>query len=79
MENIEVTCTKLRNTFKSGKTKSYDWRMSQLRLIQKMVKENEPVILDALRQDLGRCPMESMAMDLMIVLTEIKEALKNLE
>jgi aldehyde dehydrogenase (NAD+) len=43
----------LKTTFHSGKTKSLEWRKSQLRGIQAMIKENYQEFVDALRNDLG--------------------------
>ena len=44
----------LRECFDNGKTKSYDWRVSQLESIVKMVDEREKDILAALHQDLSK-------------------------
>ena len=45
---------RLRNTFNSGKTRDYEWRIKQLKQIKKMLKENEITFAQALANDLGR-------------------------
>ncbi|KAK6923476.1 Aldehyde dehydrogenase domain [Dillenia turbinata] len=49
----------LRESFKSGKTKSYDWRVEQLKGIAKMVEEKENDILHALHLDLSKPSFEA--------------------
>lgn len=49
----------LRETFGSGKTKSYEWRVSQLQAIVKLADEREKDIIGALRSDLNKSEFES--------------------
>lgn len=49
----------LQNVFRSGRTKSYEWRMSQLKSIAKMLQEMEKDILEALHQDLEKPEIEA--------------------
>lgn len=48
----------LRKNFGTGKTKSYEWRISQLEAIQKMTAEKEKEISEALYKDLGKPELE---------------------
>lgn len=43
----------LRQTFRSGATKSIAWRRTQLKAIVRMIEENTDLIGDAIRSDLG--------------------------
>ena len=57
-ETSEDTCAdyvkKLNISFRSGKTLSYAWRLSQLQSLKLLVKENEKAIIEALGTDLGK-------------------------
>ncbi|CAE7496972.1 ALDH3I1 [Symbiodinium sp. CCMP2456] len=44
----------LRQTFRSGRTKSYEWRRSQLLAIERMLHAEEVKIAEALAKDLRR-------------------------
>lgn len=59
MENLEESLAELRQTFKSGKTRSVEWRKTQLRALLDLVRENEEKIFGALNQDLGKHPVEA--------------------
>lgn len=58
------TVDSLRQTFASGRTKSYKWRISQLRGIERLVDERESEIAAALSADLGRVPSEAWLGDI---------------
>lgn len=49
----------LRGAFATGKTRSYQWRESQLKGLLKMTEEHEQDIADALRADLSKPELES--------------------
>jgi len=50
----------LRVSFASGKTRSYEWRISQVKALLKMVDEQQDQIIDALRSDLAKPPLETV-------------------
>jgi len=50
----------LRVSFGSGKTRSYEWRISQVKALLKMVDEQQDQIIDALRSDLAKPPLETV-------------------
>lgn len=79
LDAVESTCLRLKATFKSGKTKSYSWRMDQLRQLNKLIIENETAMIEALRQDLGRCAMEASALDLVLLTSELRETMNHLK
>ncbi|RVX22592.1 Aldehyde dehydrogenase family 3 member H1 [Vitis vinifera] len=49
----------LRGTYASGKTRSYQWRVAQLKNLMKIVDDHEKDILDAIRADLSKPEQES--------------------
>ena len=74
-KDITAKVNKLRESFDSGKTLSYEWRYAELLALRKMCKENEPIIADALNKDLGRGNFEAIALELVPVYMEIDHAL----
>jgi len=52
----------LRETFKKGKTRSYEFRLNQLINLQKLLEENSDEIDRALHKDLRRHKMECMCL-----------------
>jgi aldehyde dehydrogenase (NAD+) len=63
--------SELKQTFTSGKTKSLEWRQSQLLALKQMLEENEKAIYKALRNDLGKCEFESHVSEYGFVLKDI--------
>ncbi|XP_048231180.1 aldehyde dehydrogenase family 3 member F1 isoform X2 [Ricinus communis] len=59
MEKLEESLSEVRETFKSGKTRSAAWRKTQLKALIKLLKDNENEIFQALNQDLGKHPAEA--------------------
>ncbi|GER38355.1 aldehyde dehydrogenase [Striga asiatica] len=57
--NLDIEMGVLRHTFNSGKTKDESWRKTQLKNLLSLLTENEAEIYSALRQDLGKHPVES--------------------
>lgn len=49
----------LRASFASGKTRSYEWRRSQLTNLLKIADHHEQEIIEALRSDLSKPEFES--------------------
>lgn len=56
---IEQTNKDLRAYFHTGATKSIEWRKEQLRQLRKLVLENEQLLSEACRDDLGKPAFES--------------------
>lgn len=59
MGEIEDKLAELRQTFRSGITKSGAWRKNQLRALIELLQDNEDKIFKALHQDLGKHPVET--------------------
>ncbi|XP_047163318.1 aldehyde dehydrogenase family 3 member H1-like isoform X2 [Vigna umbellata] len=69
----------LRGAFATGKTRSYDWRVTQLKALEKLVADHEPEIIDALRKDLAKPPLETVAYEIAMLKNSSKVALKELK
>jgi aldehyde dehydrogenase (NAD+) len=69
---------RLRETFRSGRTRSIEWRIGQLEALEKMMAEREKDFADALSQDLGRNAVDAWLADVAPVAAESKYARKHL-
>ncbi|KAK8716361.1 hypothetical protein V6N13_043673 [Hibiscus sabdariffa] len=78
-DEATVLVNRLRKTFNSGKTKSYEWRISQLESISKMVDEKEKEIIKALHEDLSKPELEAYLSEILMVKTSCMLALKELK
>jgi aldehyde dehydrogenase (NAD+) len=56
--DVELLCSRLRNTFRAGVTASYRWRIEQLRAIERFMDEERSAIAAALADDLGKTPTD---------------------
>lgn len=68
VDKAAVLVKELRKTFSSGKTKSYEWRMSQLESISKMIDEKEKEIIEALHKDLSKPELEAFISEVCIII-----------
>lgn len=75
---LEATYSRLVNGVRTKK-RDYEWRVSQLRALKRMIEENEQVIFDALWKDLRKGPFECQATEQGVVISEIDDALKHLK
>ncbi|XP_020588551.1 aldehyde dehydrogenase family 3 member H1-like isoform X2 [Phalaenopsis equestris] len=69
----------LRESFSSGKTRSYAWRISQLKGIIRMIDEKEDEILNALHADLSKPRLESFVHEISIAKSSCTLAVKELQ
>lgn len=69
----------LRRVFASGRTRSLDWRLEQLRGIERLVEEREADIASALADDLGRSAVEAWLGDVASTKGEAVYARKHLK
>ncbi|TYK16698.1 aldehyde dehydrogenase family 3 member F1 [Cucumis melo var. makuwa] len=72
--NLEV----LRESFKNGRTRSYEWRKKQLSSLIQLIHDKENTIFEALYQDLGKHPVEIFRDEVGIVLKSANDALSSL-
>ena len=64
--------------FNSNETKSIDFRKQQLRKLKKILKENEPLLFDAIYLDFKKAKFETYTTELSLLYSEIDTALSNL-
>ncbi|KAJ6807239.1 aldehyde dehydrogenase family 3 member H1-like [Iris pallida] len=69
----------LRGSFNSGRTRSYDWRVKQLKAIEKMIVEKEKDITDALFSDLSKPQFESFLHEISLAKSACQFSVKNLK
>ncbi|HYB97719.1 MAG TPA: aldehyde dehydrogenase family protein [Candidatus Limnocylindrales bacterium] len=78
-DRIAAIPARLRETFRTGRTRPAAWRKEQLRAIEQLLKENTQRFEEALRKDLGKPAFEAYTTDLGFPLGEAALALKNLD
>ncbi|GAC16748.1 aldehyde dehydrogenase family protein [Aliiglaciecola lipolytica] len=69
----------VRDTFASGYSKDYAWRVEQLKQLELMIKEKQDDLLSALHTDLGKCKTEAWISELGFVLSDINHTIKHLK
>jgi aldehyde dehydrogenase (NAD+) len=69
----------LRTTFESEKTMDLAWRDKQLHALERMMEEQEQVLLDALGTDLGKHPLEAWFTEVSYVAHDAAYCRKNLQ
>ncbi len=79
MNRTEEILKKQHAFFAEGSTLNLGVRESALKKLYRAIKRNESVILDALRQDLGKSNMEAFMCEVGLSLTEISHMLKNMK
>ncbi|MEC8704749.1 MAG: aldehyde dehydrogenase family protein, partial [Asgard group archaeon] len=67
------------NYFSSGNTKTYEFRISQLKIIKEMLMDNQDEIIKMIQLDLKRPTFEIYTADYMVLIKEINYIIKNLK
>ncbi|CAA7392965.1 unnamed protein product [Spirodela intermedia] len=76
---LDESLAELRETFRSRKTRSAQWRRSQLKALLRFVQEDEEEICRVLEEDLGKPGGESFRDELGVLTKSLNLALDNLE
>ncbi|MBD2149615.1 aldehyde dehydrogenase [Pseudanabaena sp. FACHB-1277] len=76
--DIKAEIALQREFFATGKTKSYEFRKTQLEKLERLIKEHDQIILDALHQDLRKPAIEAFGSEVLVTTSEIKYILKHL-
>ncbi len=76
--DIKHIVEKQREFFRSGKTLDLEFRIRQLKRLKKMITDHEKEIDDALKEDLGRAPLEAYFCDIGSVILEINETISGI-
>jgi aldehyde dehydrogenase (NAD+) len=79
IEELDSHRTTLKNSYRSGVTKSYEWRLQELNKVRNFLINCETEIINALKADLGRCKLEAWSMDYAGTLNEVDTMIKNLK
>lgn len=69
----------MRKFFSEGNTRSYDFRLAQLKMLRYTIEKYESDIIHALYLDLGKAEFESYTSEIGLVLSELGHAMKNLK
>jgi acyl-CoA reductase-like NAD-dependent aldehyde dehydrogenase len=67
-----------RNFFREGKTRSISFRIMQLKILKRAIRQNEDRILEALWADLRKPPLEGYGAEIAFSIREINHAIRNL-
>ncbi|MBM7580703.1 aldehyde dehydrogenase family protein [Jeotgalibacillus terrae] len=78
-EDVQKIIDQQKTFFHSGVTKDVKFRISQLKRMQRVIKENEQDILDALNKDLGKNEFEGYVTEIGFTLKSIKTMIKNVK
>ncbi len=68
----------LRASFNAGKTRSIEWRLGQLRALERMITEQEAALNEAAEADLGKSNLEFFLTELSVLQKEITDTCKKL-
>ncbi|XAR55560.1 Aldehyde dehydrogenase (NAD(P)(+)) [Bertholletia excelsa] len=69
----------LRANFATGKTRSYEWRVSQLKSLLKLATDHEEDIVHALRSDLSKPTLETVVYEIALFKSSCEFILKKLK
>lgn len=70
--------SRLRGTYSTGRTRTYEWRVAQLEALKRMLTERERDIVEAVKADLGRNDFDSWFGDVAPPKGDVEYALKHL-
>ena len=78
-QDIDAVYSRLKKTFSHGKTRDLPWRKAQLKQLEKMLRDNEPALIQALNDDLGKSETEAWTAEIGFLLSDIRHTLKHLQ
>jgi len=76
MQQIVIT---QREFFSSQKTKDFNFRLKQLKILERVLKSNEQALYDAIYQDFKKSEFETFTSELALVYHDISDAKRNLK
>ena len=68
-----------RNYFNSNRTKSVDFRIAQLRRLRDLIRVNEGLLQEAIYEDFGKQPFDTLFGEFFLIYDEIDVAIRNLK
>ncbi len=78
LDDIPALVQDLRRSFRSGRTRSWEWRQRQLEALQRCIEEHQDEFTAALATDLSKPPLEAFGAEIAFNLGEIEEARRKL-
>jgi aldehyde dehydrogenase (NAD+) len=78
LEHIRTGLSKLRASFESGRTRSYEWRLSQLEGLLSMLAQDEARIIAAICEDVGKTQKDAWTAEISDVRLGVVDLKKNL-
>ncbi|NWX13366.1 AL3A2 dehydrogenase, partial [Aegotheles bennettii] len=78
MERMQEVVGRARAAFKSGRCRSLEFRMQQLKALERMVQEKEREILAALKADLNKSEPNGYSQEILCVMMELALAMDKL-
>jgi len=79
MSEVAKHLGELQATFRGGRTRTYEWRIQQLKQVIKLIEENEDRLIQALNKDSGKAPFTALAGEVLLVKAEANYAIKKLK
>jgi len=79
MEDIPKCIAEMKHVFRSNITRRVSNRKRQLQKLLLLLEENEDQIVDAIRADLGRCKFLSLAYDVLVTKSDIRNLLQHVD
>eukprot|EP00928_Gymnodinium_smaydae_P015234 TRINITY_DN15597_c0_g1_i1.p1 TRINITY_DN15597_c0_g1~~TRINITY_DN15597_c0_g1_i1.p1 ORF type:complete len:536 (-),score=123.54 TRINITY_DN15597_c0_g1_i1:285-1892(-) len=79
IRRLEEAHAKLKATFATGRTKTYEWRLAQLQGINRLLRENMDGLVAALGADLGRPKLEAVVAEAAGVVGDVDLIIANLK
>ena len=78
VEAIPLAVERLRRSFASGRMRPLTYRLEQLSRLERLLKDCEPEICQAIRKDLGRSELETRIIETSLLERELASAQKHL-
>lgn len=79
LPSFQQVFARARNAFASGKTKDVFFRKSQLKSLDKMLVENQKVLIEAVHKDLRKPAFEVIAAEIDVIRNEIRSILISID
>ncbi len=79
VSDIATAVTQSRDTFASGETKDYEWRVEQLKQVIRMTNEQQDKLVAALHADLGKCKTEAWTSEIGFIIGDAEHTIKHLK
>jgi aldehyde dehydrogenase (NAD+) len=77
--HIEEVILKQRTFFNSNQTKNINFRIEQLKKLKTILKENEPLLFEAIYKDFGKSEFDTYSTELAIIYQEISLYIKKIK